>query len=165
MITKHTVVYWLGIAYFQKHIYNHYRIALIKLLQGLFQGWDDLLVTPSYSYQVYTLLMIYQTRYPCLFLLMNTVSLIYNLFCAKKCAVMAEFKTIDGSARWPKSFNFNQTPYASTVPSIQSFLTQEAVAALLVLSPRGRNISFIIKNPHRLCCHLKLTNKIKLPIL
>jgi len=38
-------------------------------------------------------------------------------------------------------------------------------ASLLALCSRGGKILFIVKKPHRLCCHQKLINKIKPTIL
>ena len=77
-------------------------------------------------------------------------------------AVLAEFKTIDGSARWP-TINFNQTSHKSTV--VISDPGCSCCSSCPRLCSRGWNISIIVKKPHRLRCHLKLTSKIKLLIL
>ena len=39
------------------------------------------------------------------------------VFVCKNCVILAEFQHIDGSARWPASFNYNHTPHAGTLPS------------------------------------------------
>ena len=74
------------------------------------------------------------------------------VFVCKNRVVFAEFQHIDGSARWLTSFNYNRTPHADTLPSTWSLLTHGAVAALLVLCSRGRNILSVAKKLHRLCC-------------
>jgi len=38
-------------------------------------------------------------------------------FVCKNFAVLTEFQTVDGSARWQTNFNFNHTPLAGTLPS------------------------------------------------
>ena len=88
------------------------------------------------------------------------------VFVCKNRVILAEFQHIDGSARWLTSFYYNHTPHAGTLPSTAwSLLTHDAVAALLVLCSRARNILSVAKKLHRSCCHQKLTNKIKPPIL
>jgi len=44
------------------------------------------------------------------------LSLILVFFC-KKCAILANFQSVDGSARWQTIFNFNYTLHVGTLPS------------------------------------------------
>ena len=39
------------------------------------------------------------------------------VFVCKNHVALAEFQHIDGSARWPTSFNYNHIPHAGTLPS------------------------------------------------
>jgi len=77
----------------------------------------------------------------------------------KNCIILANFQSVDCSASWQTSFNFNHTLHAGTLSSTGYHST---VAALLARYSRRRNILFVFK---KLCCHKKLTNKIKPPIL
>jgi len=86
--------------------------------------------------------------------------------CLQKIRHLTDFQSVDGSARWQTSFNFNNTLHAGIlITKYWSLLTHGAVDALLALCSRGGNILFVVKKPHRLCCHQKLTNKIKPAIL
>jgi len=92
------------------------------------------------------------------------LSLILLFVCKKKCAILADFQSVDGSARWQTTFNFNHTPHAGTLPSTGH--CRPTVQLLLCLPVLQRRKHFVVvKKPHRSCCHQKLINKIKPTIL
>ena len=97
------------------------------------------------------------------------------IFVCKNYVILAESQHIDGSTRWLTSFNSNHIfIYLFTIllysvlhctlcmQLLYLLLTHSTVAALC---SRGRNILFVVKKSHRLCCHQKLANKIQPTIL
>jgi len=71
------------------------------------------------------------------------------VFVRKNYVILTEFQhiSIDG---YITSFNSNHALHAGTLSSTGNcLLTHDAVAALLVLCSRGKNILFVVKKLHR----------------